>query len=66
MHSNQAIRVTGRSPAGAEYDSDGCSPSAEDAAIDEPCKDVIYFVKSQRHEFDLPVMLLHSQTGVWE
>jgi len=30
MHSNQAIRVTGRSPNGAEYVSDGRSPSAEE------------------------------------
>jgi len=33
MHSNQAIRVTGYSPEGARYDSDGRSPSGIEAII---------------------------------
>jgi len=33
MHSNQAIRVTGRSPNGAGYVSDGRSPSGEECGF---------------------------------
>ena len=55
-----------RAPKGRDMLAMGAAHRQKMRQMISPERGVIYFMKSQRHEFYLPVILLHSQTGVWE